>query len=65
MKTATISILSDEELRMARARIGKPIYVIAAEVGLHPSYLGKVFSGKMLVSDDLALKLKKALQMAD
>ena len=63
MKPMTAQIPTDETLCMMRAKIQKPICVIAAEVRLHPTYLGKIFSGKMPITEDLAVKLMKALQM--
>jgi plasmid maintenance system antidote protein VapI len=47
-----------------RAEIGRsrvPIYVLAAEIGLHPSRLGQMLNEKVPMSPDVASRVGEAL----
>jgi plasmid maintenance system antidote protein VapI len=49
------------ELRAEIARQRIAIYRLAPIVGLHPSHLGQVLSGRRPLSPDLAARLQSAL----
>ena len=50
------------DLRAAIARSNRPLYVIAAEVGLHPSHLGQMLRERSPMRPDIAARIVRVLQ---
>jgi hypothetical protein len=56
--------LSVAELRVERARLQIRLYDLAPAVGLHPTHLGAMLSGRRVMPDVIALKVADALAAA-
>ena len=56
MKTTTAA-----DLRAAIARARKPVYVIAGEIGLHPSHLSALLNEHKPLSEQMAKKILDCL----
>ena len=50
------------DFRTELYRLKLPIYVVAAEVGLHPSRLSIYLNGKLAMPDDLVERLTAVLK---
>ena len=61
----TLLVPGSAELRAEIARRQIHIYILAARVGVHPGRLGMVLRGKLPLSNTLAARVLKALDVAD
>lgn len=53
------------DLRAERARRGVPLYILAARVRLHPVRLGRVMSGRLTLTPQLAERILRAISAED
>jgi hypothetical protein len=53
------------ELRVAVARDGRPLYLVAAEAKIHPSTAGRMLAGSLEIRQDIAARILQVARDPD